>query len=415
MNDQKVKIHKLSNGLTLLSEVVSDVSSGAFVFLLPAGAAYDPRDRVGTATVLAEEVFRGAGALDNRGLNERLDGLGVQRHSSISSLHSCFSGSLVADNLLETLEIYSDVIREPKLSGDEFESCRELALQSLESLEDDPRQKISLLVQEHFLPYPFGRPWPGRREELQALTNEEVKVNFSEKYSPRGAILAVAGKVDFGKLKDTVEKCFGSWEGEEPKQLPEADCLSEIYQQPNEGAQVHIGLMYRSVNAVDADYYKALAAVGVLSGGMGSRLFTEVREKRGLCYAVMAQHRVIGRYGAVQCYVGSTPERAQQALDVMIEELLKLSEGITEDELERAKVGLRTSLIMQGESTTARAMACAGDYYHLGRVRSLEEIEEAIKSLRVSDISEYLKDHKPAGFAVATIGPKELEVGSQET
>jgi predicted Zn-dependent peptidase len=168
--------------------------------------------------------------------------------------------------------------------------------------------------------------------------------------------------------------------------------------------------MYPSVNVVHKDYYKALAAVGVLSGGMGSRLFAEVREKRGLCYAVGANHRVTGKFGAVQCYVGSSPDKAQEAMDVMIAELVKLADGITQDELDRAKVGLRASLIMQGESTSARAAACAGDYYYLGRVRSLEEIEQEIVSLTVDDVVDFARKHKAENFTVATIGPKELKI-----
>ena len=410
MDAQTVKTHKLSNGMTLLVEEIKDVSSGAFVFLVPAGAARDPQNRGGTAGVLSEHLFRGAGDRNNRMLNDKLDSLGLQRHSGVGSLHSSFSGALIGDNTLETIEIYADILQRAHLTAEHFEPCRGLALQSLESLEDDPRQKISLLIKEKYLPYPFGRPSSGKKEDLQALTSEEVKAHWADSFTPDGTILAVAGKVDFNQTKELVEKCFGSWQGKKTDKLPQGNCQQQFYHQPNEGAQVHISLMYPSAHVCNDSYYKALAAVGVLSGGMGSRLFTEVREKRGLCYAVGAHHNITGPYGAVQCYAGSSPEQAQEALDVMTAELIKLKEGITKDELERAKVGLRASLIMQGESTAARAAACVGDYYHLGRVRSLEEIETAIKSLSVEDVIEYVKSHPAEKFTVATIGPKELKI-----
>ncbi|MBN1765619.1 MAG: insulinase family protein [Sedimentisphaerales bacterium] len=396
--------------MTLVAERLSDVSSGAFVLMLPAGSAHDPDGRNGTGAVLSELVFRGAGQMDNRQLNERLDGLGLQRHSSVSNLHLCHSGALVGENLLETIGIYADVLRRPELKAEQFELCRLLALQSLESLEDDPRHKIGILVVERFLPWPYGRPAPGKRDELQGLTIEEVKSYWASRFSPQGAILAVAGKVDFDQLQETVERNFDDWKGQTPQELTREPCRNEFYHQHNEGAQIHIGVMFPSVHVTDKDYYKALASVAVLSGGMGSRLFTEVREKRGLCYAVGANHRVIGPYGTVQCYLGSSPESAQEGLDVMMSELDRLAEGITQDELDRATVGLRASLIMQGESTAARALAGAGDYYHLKRVRTLAEIENEINALTVNDVIDYLGRHKPGNFTVATIGPKELKV-----
>jgi len=405
-----VDIHKLSNGMTLVCEPMGDVSSSAFVFQVPAGVARDQEKLTGTATVLTELLFRGAGEMDNRRLNEQLDGLGLQRHEAVASLHCSFAGALVGEQLLSALELYAEVLRRPMLAGDQFELCRKLALQGLDSLEDDPRQRISLLAQEQFLPDPFGRPAPGKREELRELTCDEVKSQWARCFSPAGTILAIAGKFDFERVKEKVEQLFGEWAGQAPGEPGRGQCRSGFYHRHHEGAQVHISVMYPSVACGDEDYYEALAAVAVLSGGMGSRLFTEVREKRGLCYAVGASHQVIGGYGLVRCYVGSSPDRAQEALDVTLGELGKLAEGIRQEELDRAKVGLRASLVMEGESTHARALGCASDYYHLGRVRSLEEIEEAIQSLTVSEVVDHVKRFKPGNFMVTTIGPKELKV-----
>lgn len=410
MNEQAIEIYKLGNGMTLVTEAMPEVSSASFVFLVPTGAACDPENLTGTTAVLSEELFRGAGAMDNRGLNGRLEGLGLHRQNAVGQLHCSFAGALVSDNLLDVIELYADIIRRPALAEEQFEPCRQLALQGLDSLEDDPRQKISLLLQEQFLPYPLGR-WPdGKREELLKLTNQAVKGHWASRFSPQGAILAAAGKLDVPRLRGAVEKYFGDWQGDKPDQPDKGQPQSKTYHQPYDGAQVHIGLMYPSVGYEHQDYYRALAAAAILSDGMGSRLFTEVREKRGLCYAVGARHQVIAGQGAVRCYLGSTPDKAQQALDVTLRELGKLAEGITQDELDRAKVGLRASLIMQGESTSARAAGCVGDFYHLGRVRSLGEIEEAVLQLSTGEIIEHVRENQPGHYAAATIGPKELKI-----
>ena len=155
MSEHTVKIHKLNNGMTLVAEPMAEVSSAAFVFLLPMGVAYDPPNLTGTSSVLAELIYRGAGDMDNRSLNEQLDGLGLHRHSSIGSVFGSFGGALIADNLLEILKLHSEIITGATLDAEQFEACRELAVQSLDSLEDDPRQKIALLTREKYLPYPY--------------------------------------------------------------------------------------------------------------------------------------------------------------------------------------------------------------------------------------------------------------------
>ena len=107
MSDQNIKIRRLKNGMTLVIESMAEVSSATFVFLLPAGAAHDPQNLTGTAAVLSELLFRGAGEMDNRTLNDQLDGLGLQRQSTVSSLHSGFTGALIGDNLIKTLKLYA--------------------------------------------------------------------------------------------------------------------------------------------------------------------------------------------------------------------------------------------------------------------------------------------------------------------
>ncbi|MBN1844268.1 MAG: insulinase family protein [Sedimentisphaerales bacterium] len=396
--------------MTLVAEPMADVSSAAFIFLVPTGAAYDPAGLTGTANVLAEMIFRGAGRWDNRTLNEKLDGLGLHRHIQVGSLYGSLGGALLADKLPEALKLYGDILRRPRLESEQFEPCKLLALQMLDSLADDPRHMVSLLAYEQYLPYPFGRPPPGKRDELALLNEETVRYHWKERFSPAGTILAAAGRIEFDGLRDRVEALFADWSGPEHPKMQQPEIQTRVFHQPYQGAQVHIGILYPSVPYAHEDYYAALAAAGVLSGGMSGRLFTEVREKRGLCYGVGAAHQVVADFGMVQCYLGSTPERAQEALDVTLAEIRRLADGIEPEELDRAKVGLRASLVMQGESTSARATSCAGDMVHLGRVRTLAQIEQNIQRLTVDEVVDHLRRFRPTGFTVATIGPKELRI-----
>ncbi len=158
-----------------------------------------------------------------------------------------------------------------------------------------------------------------------------------------------------------------------------------------------------------ADYYAAQGAVNVLHGGMSSRLFTEVREKRGLCYAVWASYQTFKDRASILCYAGTTNERAQETLDVTLNELKRLKQGIEPEEVERVQAGLKSSLIMQQESTNARAGALASDWYFLGRVRDFDEIQAAIDGLTPAGIVAHLERCPPRDFTIVTLGPNPLK------
>src|SRR5215831_9095794 len=139
---------------------------------------------------------------------------------------------------------------------------------------------------------------------------------------------------------------------------------------------------------------------------MSSRLFTEVREKRGLCYSVYASLNSLRDVGKVLCYAGTTVERAQETLDVTLQELIRLGRGISEDELDRCKARAKSSLIMQQESSSSRASSNARDWYHLGRIETLEEVREKIESLTIADLLEEIAEHPAKDFTILTLGPE---------
>jgi predicted Zn-dependent peptidase len=177
--------------------------------------------------------------------------------------------------------------------------------------------------------------------------------------------------------------------------------------QPSE--QTHIGIAYPSVPETDENYYTVRMAIEILSGGMSGRLFTEVREKRALCYSVWAGYSSLKGQGSILGYAGTSNDRAQATLDCFMAELHRLSDGVTAAELERAKTGLKASTIMQGESTSARAGAIAHDFFMRGRLRTLDEIKAAIDAVTVDQVNAYLKKNQPGPFTIVTVGPKELK------
>ena len=405
--------HTFESGLTVVAEKMRGVRSAAFTFLVPAGAAYDPPDRGGLAALLVDLIFRGAGTRDSRQLMTDLDNLGLQRGEGTETVHTSLFAATVATNLIPALEIYADIVCRPRLPADEVDAVRALALQELQALEDEPRQKIFVELRSRHFPHPWGRPTVGLRPVLESATHQELVAHHAHVFRPNGAILGVAGDIEWHELLEAVDRLWGDWPAvgtlhlEPGPRGPKTDHIDQ------ETTQTQIGIAYNTVAYRDPDYFNAQGCVSVLSGGSSSRLFTEVREKRGLCYAVYASYHSLAHTGAVVCYAGTTSERAQETLEVTLREITRLRQGIADEEVVRAQAGLKASLIMQGESSSARSAAVASDWYHLGRVRHLSEMQAAIDGLTPESILEHLQRHPPTDFTIMTLGPSPLQVPAE--
>jgi predicted Zn-dependent peptidase len=402
--------HTFANGLTLLGEKMPGMHSAAMTLLLPAGSSTDPAGRLGAATVLSDLVLRGAGARDSRQLTDYLDSLGLQRSGGVGIHHTRFGAAALAEPVMHGLPVYADIIRRAHLPAPGFEAARDLALQALEGLEDDPRQKLLIKLREWHFPSPFGRSSMGKQDNLEKLTIDLCKADYARRYHARDAILAIAGNIDFAQIKSEVERHFGDWNGSAAQQVEVMPPPGNFHHENQESEQTHIGIAYPSIPETDPDYYTVRLAIEVLSGGMSGRLFTEVREKRGLCYSVWAGYSSLKDQGSIFGYAGTSNDRAQATLDCFLQELHRFADGVTSQELDRAKIGLKASTIMQGESTSARSGAIAHDFFMRGRIRTLEEVKKAIDSVTLDQVNSYLKQHKPGPFTIVTVGPKELKL-----
>jgi predicted Zn-dependent peptidase len=405
---QRIESFRLPNGLLVVFEPMRDVQSAALSLLVPAGGVRDAAGRCGTASILGEMFTRGADGLSSRELCAALDNLGLQRSFSVGSAHITFSAATTADRLSDALPLISRMITRPHLTDEDFEPARDLIAQGLMSLEDEPRQRLGKVLRQHSYPAPWGNSSEGELTDLETITPADVRRHFQAFVTPCDAILGIAGNLDFASLKDSIQAVFSEWRGPAIPPVTAGSCPVSPYHLPHDSAQTHLGLAWDTVTYSDERYYEAWAAVSLLSGGMSSRLFTEVREKRGLCYAISASLSTLKDQARVMAYAGTTSERAQETLEVTVAEVLRLHEGITEDELQRCKARAKSSLIMQQESTSSRASSLARDMYLLGRVVTLDEIHHRIDSLNVPQVQNFIQEYAPRSMVLVTIGPQPL-------
>ena len=401
-------IHKLPNGLVLLTEEMKWCESVSYSFLIPCGSNDDPAKRQGLSNFTCEMITRGAGELGNRQLSEAFENLGSERSESVSQTHTAYSAQTLASHLLPTLALTAKMVRVPHLAAEQIDAARQVILQEIVAIEDEPSQKMMIELARNFFPDPWGRPSCGEISGVHRITAKEVRDFHKRWYQPNGVILSVAGKFDTNALLRETEKLFGDWQPQEHVEPQEISRSREYQHIPYDSSQTHLGIAFASVPLDHPDYLAAWSGVNAISGGVSGRLFNEIREKRGLCYAVSASYLTLANRGCVFCYCGSTAAKAQESLDVLLEELRKLNHGIDDEELRRVVIRAKYSLVVQQESTSSRSSAMARDWYHLGRIRSKEEMERDLNLRTVEKVNEFWKTQPIGPFHIVSLGPEPL-------
>ncbi len=403
-----IRTINLGCGATLVVEPIPNVASCAMSWLVPVGSATDSADGDGLAAMLSELIFRGAGGLNSREHSDALDRLGVQRSSQVLTYHLRLGTVLLGSRLADALPHLSAMVSEPMLPAEALQAVRRLCLQALDSLEDEPHQAVMLRLRERHLACPFNRHGYGQREILKRCAIQDLRDAWTERSTPAGTIIAAAGTVDGDALAGQLNELMSGWSGAHREPIETSPSLRGQQHHEQDTAQVHIGLAYDAPHEADPDSMLERVAVAVLSGGASGRLFTELRQKRSLCYSVGGSFYAGRDRGLVAVYVGTTPQRARESLDVCKDEIQRLQQGVSDDEFTRAVLGLKSHLIMQGESTAARAAAIGQDQFRLGRVRSLGDLARQIDAISVDQLNAYLGGRDFSEFTIASIGPMEV-------
>jgi predicted Zn-dependent peptidase len=408
----QISSRTLRCGMPLIVEPMAGVRSAAFSWLIPAGSAYDPAPLEGLSTLWCELLLRGAGGRNSREHADAADRLGAGRGTELGSYTMRVSSTMLGERFLDALPLFVDMVVRPRMDGDAVEPCRDLALQSLASVKDDPQERAMILARARHQPAPLNRSGLGTEAGLKAITHDDLVNGWKTLARPKHAIFAAAGAIEPAAIERTLNDLLAEWQGDthEPAVAPTPSRGYAHEMDPSN--QVQIILAHDAPREADRACVLERLAISVLSGGMAGRLFTEVREKRGLCYSVSASYRADRDFGTVSAYVGTTPEKAQESIDVLVSELQRITTPagkVTADEFHRAKVGMKSSLVFSGESTASRAASLAADQRKLGHPRSLDELAAQIDAATLDQLNEYLSKRKMGKVTIQTLGPKELK------
>ena len=403
-----IHVQKLDNGMTVIVQPMPWQRTAAMSLSLRGGVSAEDPALGGLASLVCEMAQRGAGSYSSRDLVAVQDNLGIDRNSGVSTAMTSFSAAMPANSLRKCLSIHADVVRRPHLPADQLDDARLMSIQELRAMQDEPTHRVMRRLRELHYGETLGRSIFGTEAGLTAITADDIRDYFAKNYHAGDAILAVAGLVEMDDVIQMATEAFGDWESHGTPALPEPQRQAVYEHIESPSSQTHIGFAFPCIPFGHEDYFHMRAGIGILSDGMSSRLFDRVREQRGLCYTVSASCHSLKHTGGVFGYAGTTPERAQETLDVTLGEIARMTEDLEQAELDRWKVRIQSGLIMEQESSVSRASSLASDQYQVGRVLTTEELESTIESITLNDIRAYWKDHPPTDYAIVTLGPEPL-------
>lgn len=401
--------HAFPTGLQVVGQRMPSLSSITFGMQFGAGTKDEPHEQYGLAHLMESMMFQGTKSRSVRQLTEAFETLGARKGGSSGTETASYWCQIVNRQFDPALDLIADVLREPTFPAAEFEQMRQVALQTIRRREDEPMSRISdLLLEQFYLGSNLGRRMIGTRESVEALTPEDLRTFWTRLYRPGNALFAIAGNFDWEHVISRLGELFGDWSGKgDPIPAEPPKVTNRVVVQHYDGQQEHIALAAPSVTLGDPDYYAAQLMSEIFGGNMASRLFVEVREKRGLVYSVSARFGSSSVSGRFWLYAGTTPEKAHETMQVMLNEMRKLeAEGVTEDELRRAKVQLKSELVMHAETSSARMGAIAHSWWFEHKLKTIQEVREAIDAVTLEQILGLLKRFPSTEPLVITaIGP----------
>ena len=413
MADKNVRRRELPGGLRVFSEPLSEATSVSLGVWIRAGSR-DERDEVAGITHLMEHMlFKGTPEMDALGIAQAFEGIGAQENAATGEEYTVLYARFLPEHLEKALDVMGDMVLRPTFA--DLEREREVIVEEIKMYEDRPDQMadeyLSGLI---FYGDSLGRPIIGSAETVRGVDHDTLKNFHQNTYTAANVFVVGAGKLDPDKLEAMVEAKLGGLPAGEPfgRDAHPGEPQSRVHYKFKETEQYHVSVGSLGIPATSEDRFAMAALNNVFGGGMSSRLFQEVREKRGLAYAVYSYHQSYSDAGAIKTYVGSTTGNVEEAVGIIVREMGKMrTELVDSEELERTKQQLKSSTLLALESTAAR-MNRVGRSVILGtELLSPEEIAARIEAVTAEDVMRLANEHLDTEkMYLSAVGPKELDL-----
>jgi predicted Zn-dependent peptidase len=383
------------------------VVAANFTFLC--GTAAEPEDQLGVAQLVEDTLDKGTARYTAEQLADAFDGIGARRNSTTGRETISFGCLVLAEFFEPVVELHAEMFCRPTFPPDPCQVARDLSLQELRALEDDPMELLQKIARRQAMGPVLGRHPLGEKATLERLGREQIVRYWQRNFAAGSLQVALAGPIEPPSAAETIERhfsCLGRTgaRGLEPLEMRFVPGRTHT---DKDLQQQYMAVSWPGSRRQADDWPAEAVALGVLSGGMSSRLFTEVREKQGLVYWVGAWPDYLRSGGLLTMGASTTPQRSEQTCRTLLREMARLGEDLTEEELQRAKALIAARRQTRAELTRVRAGEIAEDLYYFGRPRDRDEETARIETVTVDDIRQYLAAHPRTAerLSIVTLGP----------
>ncbi len=401
-----VEITRLPSGLTVATDDMPGAVTASLGAWIGAGTRQEAPEINGIAHLLEHMVFKGTERRTAEDIAVEIEAVGGHLNAYTSRENTAFYAKVLAEHTPLALDIIADLLQHSTFLEDELERERAVVLQEIGQAYDTPDD----IVFDHFqeTAYPgqaLGRPVLGENHTVSGLSRESLWDYLRGHYGPQQTVVAAAGKVEHARIVDMAAEAFTHTGFACNGATDPADYQGGDRREQRDLEQVHLLLGFDGVGYLDDDYYALSLLSTLFGGGMSSRLFQEVREKRGLVYSIYSFHSAFIDGGLFGVYAGTGSREVSELVPVVCDEMAKLTQGVTAEELDRARAQLRATVLMSRESSSSRAEQLAQQLLIYGRPIPVDEALAKIAAVTPADMVRVAGRLLASAPTVTAIGP----------
>ncbi|MEW6033523.1 MAG: pitrilysin family protein [Chloroflexota bacterium] len=410
----------LDNGLRLITSYYSHTRSVCLAAFLAAGPRYEKPAEAGISHFVEHLCFKGTERYpSSQAVSEAIEGVGGLLNGGTDKEATVYWCKVAQDHFSLALDVLSELVCHPRMDPEDTERERPVIIEELNMCWDSPQHRVDVLADELVWPgQPLGREIAGTRETVSALSHRTMLEYLAQRYLPNNAVIAVAGNIDQGEAEEAIARAFASWGRQEsPPGLPTDDTQDaprlRVEHRPIE--QANLCLAVRGVSAVHPDRFNIDLLNAVLGEGMSSRLFAEIRERRGLAYDIHSAVSHFSDSGSLNVYAGVDPRRLSDAVAAILEQLARLKEDVTEADMAKAREMSKGRLLLRMEDTRNVVSWLGSQELITNQILTPEDVVSIVDRVTAEDLKRVAREFLVGDrLSLAVVGPvkdKDLEEG----